>query len=159
MSTEIVSIGEDFEIQFMNRQYNGPKSTAFKVSGVDGTVRTSNLKNDGAQTIEVTVSVAVASGKSVTITGALADNTDATKPPVGIVVAGVAANSVATVVTAGRAAGVLSGATPGTRYYLSSTGDLTVTKPVTSTRALVVMGYAETATSLFVAISDQGVVP
>lgn len=59
------------------------------------------------------------------------------------------------VVTAGEAAGVLAGATPGAAYYLQSGGGLGTSLPGASARVIQV-GVAASATDLFVRIVDYG---
>ncbi|MFO0677064.1 MAG: hypothetical protein U0169_11035 [Polyangiaceae bacterium] len=59
------------------------------------------------------------------------------------------------VVSAGPAAGVLSGATPGQPYYLQSTGGIGTTTPGAGSR-VIQCGVAKNATDLFVRIVDFG---
>lgn len=59
------------------------------------------------------------------------------------------------VVTDGIAAGVLTGATPGTQYYLQDGGGLGTAVPGAGKR-IISMGFAHTATDLFVRITDYG---
>lgn len=63
--------------------------------------------------------------------------------------------SSAPIVTAGPCAGVLTGATAGTPYYLASSGGLTSTVPGAGKRVIQV-GVAKNATDLFVRIVDYG---
>lgn len=165
--TDQTSRGQHFVVDFLDRAFGGTRKTAIKVDGDNGgAVNIGTAANfeadtdyDAGVTFTVKATVAVAAKKAITITGILADNTDATKPPIGVSVLGATSGSQCAAVHWGVAKGVLTSATAGTRYYLSTTGDLTTTKPSVSTRAIVVMGYALTATDLFVQISDQGTVP
>jgi len=68
--------------------------------------------------------------------------------------AGAAPQSVE-VVTHGPAAGVLSGATVNTPYYLGTAGGISTSLPGASNRVILV-GYAINATDLFVSIKDYG---
>lgn len=60
-----------------------------------------------------------------------------------------------TMVAHGQAASVLSSATLGAPIYLSATGTLTETIPSGGDR-IILMGYAETASNLWVAVRDYG---
>lgn len=59
------------------------------------------------------------------------------------------------VVMSGRAAGVLSSATPGTRYYLGDTGGLS-TSPAGAGYRVIFIGIAASADDLIVRIQDMG---
>lgn len=59
------------------------------------------------------------------------------------------------VVSRGLAAGTLSGATPGTPYYLQATGGIGTSLPAAGNR-IILVGYASTATDLWVEIRDYG---
>ncbi len=63
--------------------------------------------------------------------------------------------STSEVVTAGPAAGVLSGATPGQPYYLQATGGIGTATPGAGNR-VIQCGVAKNATDLFVRIVDFG---
>lgn len=63
--------------------------------------------------------------------------------------------SAALVVALGPALGVLTGATPGTQYYLGATGGLSTSPPGAGKR-VISMGFARTATDLWVRITDYG---
>lgn len=69
--------------------------------------------------------------------------------------AAAAAGDAVVVLMQGIAAGVLSGATAGTRYYLAPTGGLTTTQPGSNNRVLEI-GYSVNATDLWVDIVDRG---
>lgn len=101
----------------------------------------------------------IAAAECVTILGELASATDTTLPAIGVTVAGAAEDAAIEVVTAGTAAGVLTAATPGDTYYLDTDGTLTDTEPAVGGNLVQVMGYAESATDLFVQISSRGEVP
>lgn len=60
-----------------------------------------------------------------------------------------------TVVAHGLAASTLSGATPGTPYYLQATGGLGTSLPAAGNR-IILVGYASTATDLWVTVRDYG---
>jgi len=62
----------------------------------------------------------------------------------------------ATCVSMGIAAGVLSSATPGDRYYLAAGGGLTATRPTGSGNRVIQMGFAKNSTDLWVEIQDYG---
>lgn len=59
-----------------------------------------------------------------------------------------------TVVSHGTCAGILSGATPGTRYWLQNTGGMATTRPTGSGARLVMMGMAKSGTDFWVDIRD-----
>lgn len=61
----------------------------------------------------------------------------------------------APIVTAGPCAGVLSGATAGTPYYLAAAGGITSTIPATGNR-IIEVGFAMNASDLFVRVVDYG---
>jgi hypothetical protein len=63
--------------------------------------------------------------------------------------------STAEIVSAGPAAGVLSGATPGQPYYLQATGGIGPATPGAGNR-VIQCGVAKNATDLFVRIVDYG---
>jgi hypothetical protein len=88
---------------------------------------------------------------------AVADSTDGTKRAIGVSVAGAASAARCTFVTRGVAAGVLTSATPGTPYYLSTAGGLTTTAPVASGHLDQIIGYANSATDLYVQL-DNGTI-
>jgi hypothetical protein len=60
-----------------------------------------------------------------------------------------------TVVAHGLAASTLSGATPGTPYYLQATGGIGTSLPAAGNR-IILVGYASTATDLWVTVRDYG---
>lgn len=64
--------------------------------------------------------------------------------------------STTTVVSSGPCLGVLSAATPGTRYFLAAGGGLTPTRPTGAGNRLIQMGFAINATDLWVEIQDFG---
>lgn len=61
----------------------------------------------------------------------------------------------ATVVSVGLAGSTLSGATPGTPYYLQATGGIGTSLPAAGNR-VILCGYASTATDLWVTVRDYG---
>lgn len=103
-------------------------------------------------------SAIVAAGLAVTMDSAgkvlPADSTDGTKRALGVSVAGAASTALCTFVTRGIAAGVLTAATPGTIYYLGAAGALTTTAPVTAGHLDQVIGYANSATDLYVQLDN-----
>lgn len=80
---------------------------------------------------------------------------DAESRIVGLTLNTVAAAGTANIVKVGVAAGVLSGATANTPYYLASGGGLTTTAPGANNRVILI-GYAINATDLDVRITDYG---
>lgn len=66
------------------------------------------------------------------------------------------AGSNADIVMHGICAGALSGATPGTQYYLAASGGITTTRPSGSANRILSVGFAATASNLFVRIADFG---
>jgi len=83
-------------------------------------------------------------------------DTDSKARVTGIVqTGGGAAPTTVEVVSAGPCAGVLSGATAGTPYYLQATGGIGTSLPGAGNRVICV-GYALNATDLFVRITDYG---
>jgi len=81
---------------------------------------------------------------------------DAKARLIGVIRTGAgAAGSSVEVVSEGICAGVLSGATPGTPYYLQSGGGIGTALPGASNR-LITVGYAWTATDLWVEMRDYG---
>ena len=110
---------------------------------------------------ETTATDTTANGDAVYFNGndtvgkARAD-TDAKARVTGIIRSGAgAAPTSVEVVSAGRAAGVLSGATAGTAYYLQATGGIGTSLPGAANRVIQV-GVASNATDLFVRIVDYG---
>lgn len=83
-----------------------------------------------------------------------ADSTDGTKRAIGVSVAGAASTALCTFVRSGIAAGVLTAATPGAIYYLGTAGALTTTAPVTAGHLDQVIGYANSATDLYVQLDN-----
>jgi len=79
-----------------------------------------------------------------------------TKPFAVATTAQATPGSPATTVAIGVAAGVLSSATPGDRYYLASGGGLTNTRPAGSGNRVIQMGFAKNASDLWVEIQDFG---
>lgn len=69
---------------------------------------------------------------------------------------GGAAPTTVTVVSTGPCTGVLSSATPGRPYFLGTTGGLALRSAATSGDRLIRMGYAKSASDLWVEIQDMG---
>jgi hypothetical protein len=107
--------------------------------------------------------VTVAAGLCVYLTATgqlgLADSTDGTKRAIGISVAGAASTALCTFVKSGIAKGVLTAATPGTPYYLNTAGTLTTTFPVTAGHLDQLVGYANSATDLYVQLDNGQIHP
>jgi hypothetical protein len=80
-----------------------------------------------------------------------------TTKPIGVArTAQSTVGQVTTVISNGPCLGVLSAATPGTRYFLAAGGGLTPTRPTGSGNRLIQVGYAINATDLWVEIQDFG---
>jgi len=123
------------------------------------------LAVDEAERIEniVTVNAAVALGDPVywsTVADRVAPADAATLATTRVVGIATTAQptpgSTTTMVSIGIAAGVLSSATPGTRYYLAAGGGLTATRPTGSGNRIIQVGYAVNSTDLWVEIQDFG---
>lgn len=83
-------------------------------------------------------------------------NNDAKARVIGVAsTAAASAGQTVDVVTAGVAAGVLSGATVGTPYYLATAGGLSTSLPGSGQRVIQV-GVAKNASDLFVRVVDYG---
>lgn len=102
-------------------------------------------------------------GQAVYISGAdsvdLADNSDVTKDdPIGLVKdASIASAASGKIFTDGLAAGVLTGATANTKFYLQNTpGLISTTVPTGSGQNVVLMGIAKNATDLQMRIQNIG---
>ena len=68
----------------------------------------------------------------------------------------VSASGTAYVVDSGKNTGILTGATPGTVYYLQPTGGIGSTIPGSGGNNIVQVGFAMTATDLFVCVQRFG---
>lgn len=127
-----------------------------------GTINTDNCKDEddyeNGEAIAITLGQAVYISANDTVM--LAKNDDAAKDdPIGLVgVASIAAAATDTIITDGCAAGVISGATAGTKYFLDDVaGGLTTTVPTGgSGKRVVFMGYAKNADDLFLRIEGIG---
>jgi hypothetical protein len=73
----------------------------------------------------------------------------------GVARTAITATNTGPIVSAGPCAGVLSGATPGARYYLQAGGGIGTAVPGTGNRVILV-GFAISATDLFVQLFDFG---
>lgn len=80
---------------------------------------------------------------------------DADSRIIGVALAAALADATTAVVKKGIAAGVLTGATPGTAYYLADGGGLSATPP-SSGKRFILVGYAVNATDLELRITDYG---
>lgn len=130
----------------------------------DGSGNLQAIGSDEAQRVENTLNTATdttANGDPVYINGSntvgKADaDADAKARIVGVIRTGAgAAPASVQIVTSGKCAGVLSGATPNTPYYVASGGGLTTTPPGAGKR-LIRVGLAISATDLWVDIIDYG---
>lgn len=79
--------------------------------------------------------------------------------PHGFTFAGAALGQACTVIQAGTVAGAVSGAAIGQRFWLTASGQATPTQPTTSGARLIRLGFAVSATDVFVEIEDLGTVP
>ena len=114
----------------------------------------------GGDIKKINVSEAVATGDPVYISGNSTVGKSDTEAPkafsigVSITTQGTVGQP-ASIVRDGVAAGVLSSATAGARYWVATGGGLTTTKPASGKRTVRV-GYAFNTTDLFVSIADFG---
>jgi hypothetical protein len=114
----------------------------------------------GGDVKKINVSAAVNAGDPVYISGtntvAPGDTADPKAFIIGVSIDGQGTVGQPTkVVRDGIAAGVLSSANPGDRYWVATNGGLTTTKPASGKRSIRV-GYALNATDLYVLITDFG---
>jgi hypothetical protein len=110
--------------------------------------------------LAVDEAIAVADPVYFTATGDRVGKADATTVAKSRVIgvartAQAAVGSDSAIVAQGEAAGVLSGATPGTPYYLADSGGIATSLPAAGSRVILV-GYAASADDLWVAIRDYG---
>jgi len=108
-----------------------------------------------------TAAEALAKGDPIYVTatannvGKARADTDAKSYVYGIAKLAANASESVDVVMSGRAPGILSGATPGNRYWLASAGGLTTTIPGGGNR-IIHIGVAVNATDMIIAIRDFG---
>lgn len=137
----------------------GGTSVTLRAVGVDGIEVTAA---GGRVWGRATAGATITAGRAVTFnsSGNIIHG-DATTPTtcIGISVAGAANAAPCNYLQLGIAAGVLSGATPGTRYYLGTTGVLTTTRNTTSGQSQIQIGVAASATDLLVQLHDRGINP
>jgi hypothetical protein len=81
---------------------------------------------------------------------------DSTSRIIGIAMATVAPTTTGRIVASGKVAGVLTGATANTPYYLGTTGQPVLAAGVGNGKRNVCLGYAINATDLWVEIKDYG---
>ncbi len=74
----------------------------------------------------------------------------------GVAKADIAQDAAGEVVSYGPAAGVLSGATAGNKYYLDDTGGLKASSPPAGAKRVILIGWAMNATDLWVQPIDYG---
>lgn len=108
-----------------------------------------------------TASGALTKGDGVYVSGAnsvsTGDSTNATKREVvGVANANVSDTAPGLIVHKGLIAGALSGATPGAKYFMGTTGQPVLVGGLASGAHTIMLGYARTATDLFVQIFDYG---
>lgn len=148
----------------------------FKINGVatSSTVNSSNLDEltDSTSTTELhnhnrthdrgtTASVAVSNGDPVRSSGnntvqAGDTDSDANARVLGVAKGASGIGVTVNVIGHGRAAGVLAGATAGDRYYMANGGGLSTSAPTGSSKRIIQMGFAISATDLWVDIQDLG---
>ncbi len=165
MAIDVLSPGTPFRLNWTDRSMRADPSKAFEVHGEDGSTEVAkDLQINAAVLFPGTTGAAVTAGRAVSIDAngnfIHAVVTTGAVPPQGVATATLASGQPIKVVTSGIARGVLSAATPGTRFFLTGTaGQMSTTAPAVTGNALVVMGYAISATDLFVLISDRGTAP
>lgn len=110
----------------------------------------------GANTISVLASEAISAGNLVNIynnAGTLnvrkADNTAAGKEANGAALSSISNAATGTVYLPGVTVTGLSSLTPGAYYWLDTAGGVTTTAPTTANNISQIVGYAESATSLY----------
>jgi len=81
--------------------------------------------------------------------------TDAEAYVFGVAKSAITATNSGPIVSVGPCTGVLSGATPGAKYYLGASGGL-VTSPPSGGNRVILIGWAMNATDIFVKIVDYG---
>ena len=106
----------------------------------------------------LTAGAAIGAGKAVRFSGAntvveAANSSLSNAKIIGVAesAANNAGDPILITLEGGTAEGVLVGATPNETYYLSSTGGFTTTPPTGSGDVVMQVGYAATATDLFLA--------
>jgi len=164
MLHDVVSPGNDAVVQVTGRGLGDVPADSLRISGTTGHVQVGlGLRTDAMIYRTGLSGAAVVAGRELArnTSGQLihAVVTDNTTPVVGIAVdAASAAGQPVRYVIRGKAAGVLSAATVGVRYYLTGVaGHIGTTAPSTTGNTLTVVGYSESATDLDVSISDRGV--
>ena len=119
----------------------------------DAAKRVENTINTAVDTVAVADPVYVNGDETV---GKARADDDVKSRVIGLIRTGSgAAPQAVEVVEIGLCAGILTGATPGTPYYLGSTGGLTTSPPGSGNRVILV-GYASGDTDLMVRITDYG---
>lgn len=148
----------------LDQDANGLK---VKVDGttiqINGSGQLNAIGSDEASRVEndFTASEALSAGDPVYL-DSVADqvakgdaSTNAKAYIVGIARTAISSGNSGPIVTAGPCAGVLSGATPGQKYFLASGGGLSTTPPNGNVRVILV-GWAINSTDLFVNTIDYG---
>jgi hypothetical protein len=162
IGTRLMALGQTFGYTLSESVATVDHDEVESVSG-QATLRwlkdTGNADTAQAITFTRTALDDIEPGECVTARGALASALDETAPAVGVSVAGAEEDDPVVIVTSGPAAGVLTAATPDATYYLGTDGTLSATAPDTAGQLIQVIGYAMTATDLFVQPSNLGVVP
>jgi len=109
----------------------------------------------------ITAGANLAANSCVTANSIVADNTDGTKPAIGVAPRSIGSASIGTLVTKGicqGAAASLAGAA-GAQVWLSTAGGMTLTKPSTAGKGLTRVGYVAANTNdLWVDCQNFGVV-
>ena len=160
----IVSLGEPFTVDFLDRRFGKRKVRVLTIDDTTGATTLGAVGYpvsapggiSGPATVTIKASAAIAAKTGVYISGAntvaTASSTDATKLPIGVTVSGSSSGSQCKIVKYGLAKGVLTGATAGAPYYLSTTGTLTTTPPAATGNVDIIMGFALNTTDLHVQI-------
>ncbi len=142
---------------------------AAKLNGVSLSSSASGLKVDGAPrvTTDATDNLFTADGTGIDAGDAVyvsasnvisqGDASNDTKSRViGVCPAAIGAGAQGRIVHVGVAAGVLSGATAGTPYYLGTTGQPILYASLASNNRVIQLGFAKNATDLWVDLKDLG---
>ena len=128
-------------------------SNQLQALGSDEATRVENTLTTATDTVAVADPVYVNGNDTV---GKATANTDAKARVIGLIRSGSGAPPQSVeVVQAGPCAGVISGATFNTPYYLQATGGIGTSLPGGGNR-VVLIGYAKNATDLVVRITDYG---
>lgn len=137
------------------------RETLEAIDSAIGSINTDNCKDEddyeNGEAGPITIGQAVYISGNDEVMLAINDD-DAKDDPIGLVGdASIAASATGTIITDGCAAGVLSGATAGEKYFLQDTAGLIgTTVPTASGKNVVFMGFAKNADDLFLRIQNIG---